>query len=374
MKIGIITHHWGRDNYGQYLQHYAMQEFLRSQGHEPFLINFVPETPVLPWHKLLLKAALHPLRALNVIWTRLFGQREFSQVSGDALRYQAFLQFRERFFSISSEAYSSVEQLQCNPPCADIYITGSDQVWNPFGFFSAIPAFFLDFGKPGVRRVAYAASWGRSEIPAKEQAIITPLLKNFDVVTVRESSGIDLCRLCGCNHASCAPDPTFLLSVDHYQEISRPPSCKEEKYLLLYRVHNTGGDDFDYKKLAAWAALRGLRIKYITGNGLNDEFEKEYPSIEEWLGLIANAEYFVTNSFHGTVFGLMFRKRLGIIRLKGASKGMNARVETLWAELNADPLYIDDNNFDVLEQAQEFDTGMLTEKARLIMLNAVNGQ
>ena len=162
--------------------------------------------------------------------------------------------------------------------------------------------------------------------------------------------------------------------MDHYREISRPPSCAEEKYLLLYRVHNAGGDDFDYKKLAAWAAFRGLKIKYITGNCLNDEFEKEYPSIEEWLGLIANAEYFVTNSFHGTVFGLMFRKRLGIIRLKGASKGMNARVETLWAELNADPLYIDDNNFDVLEQAQEFDTGMLTEKARLIMLNAVNGQ
>ena len=369
MKIGIITHHWGRDNYGQYLQHYAMQEFLRSQGHEPYLINFIPSTSL---GKLFVKALLHPGKAITFLGKRLRGNTcPSNDIEGE--RSRSFGAFRNKHFAISPVSYRTIAHLRKMPPEADIYITGSDQVWNPFGFISAIPAFFLDFGSPEVKRIAYAASWGRRAIPPEEYAIVVPLLKKFDKVTVRENSGVKLCCQCGYEQASCAPDPTFLLTREQYRKISIAPISADEKYVLIYRVHNAGGDDFEYARLLQWAKARGLAIKYVTGNGLKDQYPKLYPSIEEWLGLIEGAEYIVTNSFHGTVFALIFQKRFGTISLCGKSKGMNARVDTLFESLGMDARYIQNNDFSILDQPYIADTAEVTAMARRILTDSVAG-
>lgn len=345
MKIGIMTLSWGRDNYGQFLQHYALQETLRKMGHEPFLIDYVSGKNKFSLLNKVKKSLLHPLRAssfvLDIIIKKCFFKHQRQQ------RINSFEQFRKKHFTVSDRHYSDIKELQTFPPAGDVYITGSDQVWNPFGNTARIAPFFLDFGSPDVKKVSYAASWGRTELSANEKNIIETLLKKFSAVTVREKSGIELCRQCGFTDAELVPDPTFLLDADSYRKIMKCPEGldKNEKYILLYRLKHPDG--FDYSKVFAFAKSKGLKVKYITGNLLIDFKTQIFPSIEEWLYLIDHAEYIITNSFHGTVFSILFKKQFATIPLAGKKAGMNQRLATVFEQLGMEPRYL--NEFSILD-------------------------
>ena len=103
----------------------------------------------------------------------------------------------------------------------------------------------------------------------------------------------------------------------------------------------------------AFAKNRGLKVKYITGNLLIDFRKQIFPSIEEWLYLIDHAEYIVTNSFHGTVFSILFRKQFATIPLAGKKAGMNQRLDTVFEQLGMEPRYL--NDFSVLDAAYTAD-------------------
>ncbi len=341
MKIGIMTHHWGRNNYGQYLQHYAMQTWLRAQGHEPFLIDYVPVPKKKSIFYYIKKAVKDPVSFPARVYNKIHARERFRL---DEPRYQTFLEFREKHFKISEQHYNSIEELQANPPEADMYITGSDQVWNPFGNTSVLRPFFLDFGDEKVKRVAYAASWGRTKIRENEKDLISPLLKRFQAVSVREDSGIALCNECGFPDSFVAPDPTFLLTPDEWRKLAVPPK-ENEKYILCYRLskHN----ELNYKKLEVFAKENGLKIKYVKGNNFADRHPEVFPSIPEWLGLIDHAEYVITDSFHCSVFAILFQKQFAVLPLRGTDSGMNSRLDTLFKNCEMQPRYLEDCDFSI---------------------------
>lgn len=354
MKIGIMTFWWSNDNYGQLLQCYALQQYLREQGHEPFLIRYDPRTDIKPvslFRKII--KAFNIKNLINFIAnkakSRIYKRRVFLDKEN---KLRKFDEFRREYIFQSEKVYLSYYELQKDPPEADCYIVGSDQVWNFYKMPLAsckniIHAYFLDFGRKSTKKIAYAASWGKTEIPENFIAEITPLLKQFDYISVREESGLDICKKCGIQNAEFRCDPTLLLSRNHYQNLcqSESTNLSHRKYILIYRLWNSC--NFPIKKIFKWAKINNFEIIYITANGLSDSYKKRCPTIPEWIALIANAEYVITNSFHGSLFSLIFRKKFGVVPLKDSQIGMNSRINMLFKLFHVSPRWFTDN-FDIL--------------------------
>ena len=356
MKIGIMTYWWANDNYGQLLQCYALQQYLRDKGHEPFLIRYnwrtdLNKAPV--WSRLyklfnpicVYKYLKRKIIKTKVIVNKIIVDREF-----DA--------FRSKYITQSSERYDSYSTLFNNPPDADAYIVGSDQVWNFFGndFYvirNAIHAYMLDFGDKDIKKIAYAASWSVYSVPNKFKKEIYPLLRNFNYVSVREKNGIELCKDCGRNDAELVCDPTLLLDSNTYRKLYKENTIRKisDKYLLLYLLGNDC--DFDLSYIQQFAISKGLKLVYIPGSGANIECEKYDATIYEWLYLFDNAEYIITNSFHGCVFSYIFKKQFGVFRLNGRFEGMNTRLITLFEELRISDRFISKYDFSILDKPYE---------------------
>ena len=353
MKIGIMTFWWSEDNYGQLLQCYALQKYLRDQGHDPFLIRYDPRNDYVPTplYRKLLKA-LNPVKLVGYL---SFQRRKYLSSKEYTTHNRQFSIFRDTYLKQSEQIYYSYDELKANPPQADCYIVGSDQVWN----FSngalqkvkkLVHAYFLDFGSDSIIRMAYAASWGREQIPDNFVDEIQPLLKKFQKVSVREKSGIDICRRCGYETAQWVCDPTLLLDAEVYRRIYRDSNvtASQKPYVLFYYLDN--GGKFDKKSVFRFAQERNLDVRYISANMNMDAYEKTYATIPEWLFLVDNAQYVITNSFHCCVFSILFRKQFGAIALTGTYSGMNSRLQSLFEMTGCGERYIKDGDFSVLEE------------------------
>lgn len=353
MKIGIMTFWWSDDNYGQLLQCYALQKYLRDNGHEPYLIRY-------KWYSDVIKNPL-PIRILKLlnpffVYKFLKNKRNKSLIKEEvANNSRHFDDFRNRYIAQSEKLFLSLKQLQENPPSADVYVVGSDQVWNFFDnpvrrFRNVMHAYFLDFGLPGTKRVSYAASWGVKNISNKYVKEFSPLLKRFDYVSVREENGVDLCRQCGVNSVKWEPDPTLLLSADIYRELYKenPVNKPQGKYLVLYAVNNDS--KFDIQAVYDFAKSKNLEVVYITGNGTIDKYPKFFATIPEWLYLIDNAEYVITNSFHCCVFSILFHKQFAALALNGKNAGMNSRLDSLFKRCQIEPRLIYTKDFSVMDK------------------------
>lgn len=352
MKIGILTFWWSNDNYGQLLQCYALQKYLRDMGHDAFLIRYNWETDVKSTFVSKCLKALNPIKL-----TKFFAYKvKKNKLENERKRNDRhFDDFREKYIKMSDLIYPTYQLLKDNPPEADMYIVGSDQVWNYWftdtkRFYSQIHAYFLDFGKKDKKRVSYAASWGGTSISDETANILIPLLKRFDYVSVRETDGIKLCSLCGRKDAEWVCDPTLLLSADNYRKLYNENCIRkiEKKYLLLYMLNNTC--DFDIQKVYDFAGSRNLEVVYVTGNGVIDNRQKYFASIPEWLYLVDNAEYVITNSFHCAVFSIIFNKKNAVIPLSGRAVAMNVRFDSLFDVFKIRTRYLRESDFSVLDE------------------------
>ena len=353
MKIGIVTYWKSYCNYGEQLQNYALQEYLRGMGQNPFLICYDYENDTIYGSRPLpvrIARACNPQKLAGYFRSKKNNRNSVK----DALEHpRGFESFREKYLKMS-RLYSSIDDLRNDPPVADVYITGSDQVWNTFegGLIemrNRVSAFFLDFGGDSIKRVSYAASWGREELPEEERRYISPLISRFDVVSVREKSGIGICSGLGYDGAVWAIDPVLLHDAEKYRKLYRESSAQktEDKYLLFYYMNNDG--DYDRQVVFDWAASNGLKVIYVTDDW-HDDFSRSFPSVEEWLELIDNAECVVTNSYHCVLFSLIFEKRFGVIRRFGGYTGMNTRMDSVFQLCGIDPRFIDDCGFEMLER------------------------
>lgn len=352
MKIGIITFWEAKDNYGQILQCYALQEFLKKHGHDPFVIRYNPvddwnvnktTTVAEPQKKSFIRRAFkifNPKKVYRFLECRIRNFRR--QFLENKLRKEVenhprhFEDFRNRHYAYSELRYNSYEELSKKFPSADAYITGSDQVWNPNIYPEvALNAYFLNFGD-NVKRLSYAASWGIKTIDEKYKTTLTELLKNFDYISVREVNGIDLCKECGRDDAEWVPDPTMLLEKEDYEKISSEAEdiLKDIKRPFIFSYFLNHTTDFRFSDLKKFARKNSLQIYHCTGNGTLDNLKKVYPNVSEWLYLIKNADYVFTNSFHCCVFSIIFRKKFMAFPVKGISAGMNERIISLFKRYN----------------------------------------
>ncbi len=356
LKVGILTFWWSNDNYGQLLQCYALQKYLRDAGHDAFLIRYNSQNDFTrsPVFIRLLKA-LNPILLFKYLNYRVNSRKSIVEAK---LHDRHFEDFRNKYIVQSEKIYSSYSELKENPPEADVYIAGSDQVWN-FSFCknikkckNLIHAYFLDFGKSETKRMSYAASWSCSDLYPDIIEEIRPLIAKFDYVSVREKGGIELCRKCGYENAELVPDPTLLLSAEDYRKIysENKINVPYKPYLLLYMLSNAC--DFDIDNVYDFAAEKNLDVIYVTGNSKIDSYTKTFATIPEWLYLVDNAEYVVTNSFHCCVFSLILKKKFGVVPLIGKVFSMNERIENLFRLFGIKGRWIK-NGFEFLENDYE---------------------
>lgn len=314
MKIAQITHFGSLSNYGALLQAYALQQALKELGHDVCLLqaSFSFNNVLRKWYK-------SPLRVLKA-WLKLKEEQRAEQ-----LHPRKFMEFAVQQLTLSQKKYHSHRDLLAEKFDVDALVTGSDQVWSgktPF------PPYFLDFGPAEALRFSYAASIGsKVRTDAHYLSKFKQMLKNFNGISVRESEALNQCKLAGFDTALLVPDPVMLFSGDHYREklqLSAPPMYK--KYCLIYTV---GRNLKKKQEIISYCRENNLQpVVVVAQHKSHLDIPNSslcYPEIPEFLSLIDHAQLVVTDSFHGTVFSLLFNTPVVVI----PKNDHDARFETL---------------------------------------------
>ena len=317
-----MTYWSSKENYGQLLQCFAMQQFLKKMGHSPFLIKYNPITIVrkISIFQKLISYIFH-FSAYVEYAKQLFMQRKakkYIDVSANLKRdFNSFL----KNYIVSTEKCYTQDDLFKTLPEANAYICGSDQVWG------GDEMYYLPFVPDGKKIIAYAPSFGGVNKFSKEY--ISRLKKNlerFDFLGIREQSGVDLCKNLGFSNAVKVVDPTLLLSSVDYDSI-RIETKHSKPYIFLYLLGNPCACKVE--DIYKFAEMNNLDVVYVASQNQNDKYEKVSPQIGEWLDYLAKSEFVITNSFHCTVFSLIYKKKFMTIPLVGAFQRMNTRIEEL---------------------------------------------
>lgn len=329
MKIKTITCHRVY-NYGASLQAYALQHYLEKQGNEVEIIDFWPYF----FHNRYNFFFVHPssphFHLLNrfpffKILNGLKHNRKMFKTYG---RKQAFDRFEKKYLKISDTRYLTSDELKQNAPKADIYIAGSDQIWNTNCPNGHQAAYYLDFGAKNTIRATYAASFGVSTIPEEYKYKLQTWIQNIDVISIRETSGLQILQKLGFNNAVQVIDPVFLLNQSQWKEDiikkAKTYSFQNEKYILLY-------DFIGDKKLKEFALNASKEFGYMIIS-LNDFISYDFVSQNvnnagpcEFVSLIANASLVITNSFHATAFSVILQKEFYTFSL--ANHNNSSRME-----------------------------------------------
>ncbi len=305
MKIGIVTQPLIA-NYGGFLQAWALQEQLRQMGHEPQTIDYLPGAT--PWY-LLVRSWIKTIALLCIGKRRPFVQRRPA-----VERIEMFDKFARNNMSLTKRVHSYKSSL-VNEYGFDAVITGSDQVWRPI-YNKYLQDMFLSFvKKPNIKKIAYAASFGVDnwEFTPEHTKSCGRLAKKLDAISVRESSGVALCK----NHLDVDAievlDPTLLHGKEDYEKLCADIPKTEAKYLASYVLDLTPEKKAFIEHIAQ---QQNLPLRIFSA------YQNAKLTIEEWLAIYRDAQYVVTDSFHGTVFSILFHKPfLSIVnKRRGASR------------------------------------------------------
>lgn len=321
MKIKTITCH-DVYNVGASLQAYALQTYLTSLGNDVEIIDYKPD--YLSGHYRLWggvnptfdKPLVRELYCLAKLPGRLNALK--------SERKKNFDSFRENYLKLT-DRYSSINELRKNPPEADLYFAGSDQIWNTFFQNGKDPAFYLDFGNKSVKKASYAASFSTETVSDEYKEQITKWIKELDYISVRESSGLNVLKSLGINNGVQVFDPVFLLDKAMWEAFDM--SSNEDDYILVY--------DFDgnqnIKEIAQRIATeKDCKIYSIQGFDYPDKCFTQAGPIE-FLKLIYNAKYVVSNSFHATAFSIIFEKQFWVLN---RGEAINTRMHDLTESLD----------------------------------------
>ncbi len=330
MKILTITLH-SLQNPGSVLQAFGLQHFLQAQGYDTEIIDYRPA--YVSTGKKKFRVALGKL---------LF-------MASYLRRTKKFNAFLRDYLRLTPKRYPKYKLLVENPPEADVYITGSDQIWNSSYDCGRDEAFYLGFVKKGVK-MSYAASIGKEVVPRNEVQWITKHLKDFDFISVREKTSQTLLKSKGIANVSYVCDPVLLVEEAEYRQMARPPVAYG-KYVAVYLVDKSPLLD---ELVAALKERYGYKIVLIGGfsKRCQADFHIKDMGPRDFLGLIAGAEFVIASSFHATVFSHIFRKKFAVILPEGNGARMEQfleitqlthriirksdDLENVWQEINYD--------------------------------------
>lgn len=310
MRICTITCS-NADNHGARLQAYALARYFQDQGHDVRVIDYRPS-----YMNPIIKVFYWPGRSVKR-WAKLI--LRLPQRVRTLKRHKSFESFSCDHIPLTERVYHDVYELRDNPPEADIYIAGSDQIWNTYFPNGTDPAYYLDFGSASIRRDSFAASFGTKGLRPGTEDFVRSNLARFQTITVRERSGLEILESLGC-HGELKDDPVFLLSP-HQWDMIADGTGQGEDYVLVYDFFS----DNRIKKIAKeYAKERRLRIYAVCPywqRYADKNFVTSGP--ETFVSLVKNASFVVTNSFHAIAFCKIYRRPFEFVE---RPDGMNDRI------------------------------------------------
>lgn len=298
-KIAIQTHPL-TTNYGGILQAFALQHWLGRQGYDTIHLNRVfKTTDWVLWLKLL---------AYKILYFRELSVKRFVE--------ENFNQFIDHNINLSLPLKSNKEWIQfIQNNNFTAVITGSDQVWRKEYTGAWINEYFLNFIKGDIKKIAYAASFGVDSIDTEFAAKIGNLLSDFDAISVREDSAVKILKDNFNLEATHLLDPTMLLTAEDYVSIFDLQKENDNPFVFAYVLDKNKDKQNIINDVGS--AL-GLKSKFVYGAEVTKETWRDKDiankvSIEQWLQNYYNADFVVTDSFHGTVFSIVFNKPFLVI-------------------------------------------------------------
>ena len=306
MKIGILTLPL-HTNYGGILQAYALQTVLERMGHEVHIIE--KEKQPLSLHKYKMPFTYGKRIVNNLIGEKvpIFYEQKYNREQPIIRQYTDL--FIEKYVHLTKyKNFSDIKESEY-----DAIVVGSDQVWRPKYFgINQIEQAYLRFAENwNIKRMAYAASFGTDEweYTTKQTLICGELLKKFDAVSVREDSGVQLCKEHFGVEAQHVLDPTMLLEKEDYIKLFEANNTPKSKgNLLCYFLDETDEKKELIKRVAEEKGLTPFNVKSKSDDIKSPISDRVQPPLEQWLHGFYDAEFVVTDSFHACVFSILFDK------------------------------------------------------------------
>lgn len=364
MRIGYITLSCAH-NYGAVLQAYALGYFLNEHGYEAELIDYVTERYQIDNPDFVFKS--------TVRWRKNIGTRFLWKITkhrNEIKCRECFNKFVNQYIP-KTKTYISNEDLKQHLPLFDLFISGSDQIWNTDFSWDSKPdlPYFLDFVPESIPKIAYSSSFGKARLKDDEQDEIKHLLSKYSAIAVREYTGKDIVEKLGLQ-AKVVVDPTLLCNRKVWDELASKKIINRP-YILLFQIFPND----ELKKTAKRIAKKkGMKLVIVSANpmhrkklGMKAIF---LTKVENWLSYIKYANYVLTDSFHGSVFSILFNRQfVSNINVMGTS-----RITGLLDSLNLTDRKTKDLSFDSIWEIIEKDidyseTNACVEKMRMDSAN-----
>jgi len=296
-SITLTLHH--TNNYGAFLQAFALQQFL---GEKNEILDYIRGY----------KDNLGRARRIPFLWRIISLYRHVKTIRIPILEEVSSLR-KTKFFT-------NREQLLKSDIKADVFIVGSDQVWN--GGAAGSSVYLLDFVKGNSKKISYAASKNCVRWPKETEEKNIPYLRKFNAISVREESFAEYLRSLGLN-AVCVCDPAILHTADFYhkkfnlEKNDNSKNIDSSSHIFIYKIRENIPILVNYKSII-----------------VNLKERKTFVSVSKWLSLIDKAEFVLTDSFHCIVFSLLFHKQFAVFQNNGKDRGMNERFHTILGRTN----------------------------------------
>lgn len=317
MKIRTITCHHSF-NHGAMLQAYALQAYLQSLGHDVQVIDYRPY--YMP--QLRINFNWVPSKFNYLILRQIYRIAKLPYLRLEQRRRNALEQFFKKYIAITDAEYRSISELKKNPPIADLYIAGSDQIWNTTFENGKDAAFYLDFGNPK-RKISYAASFATETLESGTEEFVKNQLGNFDAISVRESSGLKILQELG-YEGRIVVDPVFLLNKESWNQFDNA-DLEDERYILTYDFEKNGTNIASIaKRIAGLADCKIYSVSPFKRSYADKCFVDVSPGM--FVALIKHAQCIISNSFHGTAFSMIFEQPFFVVNRED---GLNVRMKDL---------------------------------------------
>ncbi len=356
MKIGILTHYYGSQNYGGLLQAFALVKFLRDNDidaeqisynmvFEPYIIEKIDNNDKLE-------------KVTNNQSNRYFFNYLKKKVKNNIqtilyyFNYLLFLHFQRTYLKdrikicqLFQNSIPHSEQIYNawtinNAVQYDIYITGSDQVWN-FQWFN--PAFFLDFLPKNKKKIAYAASSSELNFRKQELKYLDNSLKSFDFISVREEDLKNLLAESLNLNIKHVVDPVLLINKNEWEKIL-PENQINDKYVFSYFLGNDNRSKEIAYQYAKAKKIKFVQIPFLSGfneiDGMLGDIRINTAGPLDFMTLIKNAECVFTDSFHATVISIMFNKLFFVFQ-RNKSKSMTSRITSILNFISCNSYFCD---------------------------------
>ena len=313
----IITIHVGQ-NFGSNLQTIATCEVIKRLGYQPIVVNYIPKRV-----------------ARNSYWREAIKNpvKLFWRIINAPLFYKnlhIYEEYQERFCKLTKPIYDD-DDFETSCPKADVYITGSDQVWNSIHnqgfneryFWGGIPAHLC--------KIAYASSFGVEQLPEVEYAMVKKYLAEYHSISVREMSAKRIVESMGFT-AEHLLDPTFMISKEDWMPFMSSRLI-EEPYLLVYVPYNIKDKADIYATARMVANKLSLKIVTFSWNYSKERMADKtmkFMNPGDFLSLMYYSDYVITNSFHGTAFSVNLNKQFGVY----LPSGFGTRIESILSLCN----------------------------------------